>query len=242
MAIPTQTIPTKVTTARSTLKKPLVIAIVLLLVAAAGGAIYYFVTTNGAKDWHKNTVKEERAPIEVRIKETGTIKPVNEIKVSPKTTSLIKKLLVKQGDVVKEGQVLAQMDDSNLKGQIESARGNYLMMQDTYLKYKHGNRPQEVAIAGFQERRAQDIVRQAVQNTIRLKAQIESATQTSLRDDTLATRQLYLESQGAASDQDRLNAETQSKVTRANLDAARRELAAAEATLAQNKAEEASVH
>ena len=66
----------------------------------------------------------------------------------------------------------------------------------------------EVAIAELQERRARDIVRQAEQNVNRLKAQVESATQTSLRDDTLATRQLYLESQGAASDQDRLNAET----------------------------------
>ncbi|MBS1997492.1 MAG: efflux RND transporter periplasmic adaptor subunit, partial [Cyanobacteria bacterium SZAS LIN-2] len=183
-----------------------------------------------------------RGAIDVRIEATGTIKPVNEIKVSPKVTGLIKKLLVKQGDVVQEGQILALMDDSNLKGQIESARGTYLMMQDTYLKLQHGNRPQEVAIAQLQERRARDVVRQAVQNTIRLKAQIESATQTSLRDDTLATRQLYLESQGAASDQDRLNAETQAKVTRAQLDAARRELAAAEAALEQSRSEEAAAH
>jgi HlyD family secretion protein len=242
MAIDIQTVPTKLSTTRSTFKKPLVIIIAILLLAAVGAAIYYFVTANGSKDWRKNTVKVEKGSIDVRIEATGTIKPVNEIKVSPKTTGLIKKLLVKQGDVVKEGQVLAMMDDSNLKGQIESARGNYLMAQDTYLKLRHGNRPQEVAIAQFQERRAKDIVRQAVQNTIRLKAQIESATQTSLRDDTLATRQLYLESQGAASDQDRLNAETQAKVTRAQLDAAQRELAAAEATLAQNKAEEAAAH
>jgi HlyD family secretion protein len=228
--------------ARSSVKKPIIIALILLIVAAAAWGIYYFVTNSGNKDWRKNTVKVERGPIDVRIEATGTIKPVNEIKVSPKTTGLITKLLVKQGDVVKEGQVLAQMDDSNLKGQIESARGNYLMAQDTFLKLKHGNRPQEVAIAEFQERRAKDIVRQAQQNTIRLKAQIESAIQTSLRDDTLAQRQLYLESQGAASDQDRLNAETQAKVTRAQLDAARRELAGAEATLAQNKAEEAAAH
>ncbi|MBU6455031.1 MAG: efflux RND transporter periplasmic adaptor subunit [Cyanobacteria bacterium REEB67] len=224
------------------IKKPLVIVSVLVILAICGGLIYYFVSNSGSKDWRKNTVKVERGPIDVRIEATGTIKPVNEIKVSPKVTGLIKKLTVKQGDIVKEGQILAEMDKSNLLGAIEASRGSYLMAQDTYEKLQHGNRPQEVAIAELQERRSRDIVRQAVQNTIRLKAMVESATQTSLRDDTLATRQLYLESQGAASDQDRLNAETQAKVTRAQLDAAKRELAGAEAALAQNKAEAAAAH
>jgi len=242
MTTPTQSITGKSTQANKGLNKPLVIGVSLLLLAAVGAAVYFFFFSGANKDWRKNTVKVERGSIDVRIEATGTIKPINEIKVSPKVTGLIKKLLVKQGDIVKEGQVLALMDDSNLQGQIESARGTYLMMQDTYLKLQHGNRPQEVAIAALQERRSKDIVRQALQNTIRLKAQVESATQTSLRDDTLATRQLYLESQGAASDQDRLNAETQAKVTRAQLEAAKRELAAAEATLAQNRAEEASAH
>ena len=62
-------------------------------------------------------------------------------------------------------------------------------------------------------------------------------TQQSIRDDAMAERQSYLDDQGAISDQDKLNAETQSKMTHAQLDAARRELAQAEATLAQNTAE-----
>ncbi len=150
---------------------------------------------------------------------------------------LIKHLYVKQGDAVKEGQVIAQMDDSNLRGQIAAMRGTYQMAQDAYFKLMHGNRPQEVAIAKFQERRANDIVHQSEQNVIRLKAQLESISQQAIRDDTLAVRQAYLESQGAASDQDRLNAVTQAKMTESQLEAAKRELAQAEATMAQNKSE-----
>ena len=97
----------------------------------------------------------------MRIIATGTVRPINEIKVSPKSTGLIKQLYVAQGDVVKKGQVLAQMDDSNLRPQLESAEGAYLMAQDNYLKLSNGNRPQEVAIAKLQERRAIDIVHQA---------------------------------------------------------------------------------
>lgn len=218
--------------------RPVPILICLLLLGGAGGGAYHYFNSNQHnKDWQKNTVKVVRGNVDVRIIATGTVKPVSEVKVSPKTTGLIKELLVKQGDIVKTGQVLARMDDSNIQGQIEAARGTYLMSQDNFEKISSGNRPQEVAISKLQERRARDIVRQAEQNIIRLKAQMESMAQQSLRDDTLAERQAYLETQGAVSDQDRLNAETQAKVTRAQLEAATRELAQAEAALAQNKAE-----
>jgi HlyD family secretion protein len=213
----------------------LLLALVVLLALAAVAVLVY--TRGNSQEWQKNTTKVERGSIDVRIIATGTIRPINEVKVSPKTTGLIKKLYVQQGDYVKVGDILAQMDNSNLLGQIEAARGTYAMAKDTYAKVLHGNRPQEVEIARFQEMRARDIVHQAEQNVTRLHAQLESFKQQVIRDDTLAERQAYLMTQGAASDQDRLNAETQSKVTHASLDAAEKELAQAEATLAQNKSE-----
>ncbi len=214
--------------------------LLFFLIGFAGTAAliyYYFGSKDNSKDWQKNTVKVERGSIDVRIIATGTVKPVSEVKVSPKSTGLIKALNVKQGDIVKAGQVLAKMDDSNLLGQIEAARGTYLIAQVNYDKAVAGSRPQEVAISRYQEKRAKNIVQQAEQNIIRLKAQVESMKQQSLRDDTMAERQAYLETQGAVSDQDRLNAETQAKMSRANLEAASRELAQAEAALAQSKAE-----
>lgn len=213
----------------------------LLLTAAIGcSGAFFFNSSQHSKDWQKNTVLVKKGTVHVRIIATGTVKPVSEVKVSPKTTGLIKQLFVKQGDLVKEGQVLAKMDDSNLLGQIEAARGTYLMAEDNYQKILNGSRPQEIAISKFQEKRAEDIVKQAEQNIIRLRAQVESLTQQSIRDDTLSERQTYLETQGAVSDQDRLNAETQAKMTHAQLEAASRELGQAEAILAQNKAEHAA--
>jgi len=217
--------------------RPRTIVIILFLLVLIGIGVTFFIHSHSTTDLQKNTAKVTRGSVTVEIIATGTIRPVNEIKVSPKFVGLIKKLFVKQGDVVKEGQVLAQMDDSNLVGQIEAARGSYLMTQDAYNKILHGNRPQEVAISKFQERRAKDIVRQAEHNVIRLKAQLESMQQQSIRDETIAERQTYLETEGAASDQDRLNAVTQAKMTSSSYEAAKRELAQSEAVLAQNKSE-----
>jgi HlyD family secretion protein len=221
-----------------TLRKVLIATIVVAVPLAIGGAYYFGIVPGvGHGDWRKNIVKVEKGSVDVKIEATGTIKPFNEVKVSPKLTGLIKQLMVKQGDVVKEGQVIAQMDVSNLTGQIESARGTYLMAQDAHLKLLHGNRPQEIAISRLQERRARDVVRQAEHNVIRLSSQVESAGQQALRDETLATRQAFLAREGAASDQDRLNAETQAAMTRAQLEAAKRELAGAEAAVNQAKAD-----
>lgn len=212
----------------------------MVALSAIGGGIFFFQHQNQNEEWQKNTVSAEKGSIDVQIIATGTVKPISEIKVSPKTTGQIKKLLVQQGDYVKTGQVIAEMDDSNLAGQIEAARGNYLVAKDTYEKVVHGNRPEEVSIAHLQEVRAKNIVQQAQQNITRLKANLESITQQELRDDTNAARQTYLESQGAISDQDRLNAVTTARMTHAQYEAARRELAQAEATLAQNRTELAS--
>ncbi|HEY9776805.1 MAG TPA: efflux RND transporter periplasmic adaptor subunit [Planktothrix sp.] len=227
------------TASQSRLRKPILIAIILIVIGLIAFGIWSFIKPkSGISD--RNVATVERGSIDVRIVATGTIRPLNEVKVSPKSTGLIKKLYVKQGDYVQEGQVLAQMDASNLAGQLEGAKGSYLMAKDNYAKLSSGNRPQEIAIAQYQERRATDIVRQAEQNIIRLKAQVESQEQQLIRDEQMAKRQAYLDDQGAISDQDSLNAQTQAKVTLANLTAARRELTQAEATLAQNKAEEAA--
>lgn len=215
----------------ATLIKPKTIVITIAVPLLIAGA--YLTFSKKSENLNKDLVKVERGSVAVHIEATGTVKPVNEVKVSPKFTGLVKKLLVKQGDFVREGQIIACMDDSNLLGQIESARGSYLMAQDQYLKLKRGNRPQEIAISRLQERRAQEVVHQAEQHVTRLKAQLDSVSEESQRDNILAARQAYLAKEGAASDQDRLNAETQARVSAARLEAAKRELAAAEAAVGQ---------
>ncbi|HEY9678804.1 MAG TPA: efflux RND transporter periplasmic adaptor subunit [Drouetiella sp.] len=218
-------------------RKGLMIVVALVLIAAVATAVYFYMQQNQSGDWKKNAVLVKRGTVDMQIIATGTIKPISEIKVSPKSTGQIKRLYVQQGDVVKENQILAQMDDSNLLGSITAAKGTLAMAQDNYAKISHGNRPQEVAIARLSVARANNIVKEAEHNVIRLKANLDSLKQQVVRDETNASRVNYLETQGAISDQDRLNADTTAKMTHAQMDAAKRELAQAEETLAQNKVE-----
>jgi HlyD family secretion protein len=65
-------------------------------------------------------VQQKNLPI--TLSANGTIKPQRTINLSPKSSGYLKQLLVKEGDSVKAGQIVAYMDDSNLQGQLTQAR------------------------------------------------------------------------------------------------------------------------
>jgi HlyD family secretion protein len=210
---------------------------VLLLTVSVAGWMWWSSQNGVAKDWKKNTAAVTRQDVDVRVTATGIIRPFNEVKISPKQTGLLKQLYVKQGDFVKSGQIIALMDDSNLRGQVAAAQGAFEAARQSYLKSMHGNRPQEVAVARLQEQRARAGISSAERNLIRLRATITSAESQFMRDKTLAERQTMLANQGAVSDQDRINALTQMQISRSNMDAAKQELQQAEAALDQSKAD-----
>lgn len=216
-------------------RKIWIIAALVILAAVATGAYFYFNQNDGSKDLKKNTVRVKRGEADMKVLATGIIRPEREVKISPKTTGLLRELLVRQGDKVKTGQLLARMDDSNLIGQAESARGAYLAAMDNYSKMKAGNRPQEVAASFYQEQKARQGVNNAERNINRLKAQMDAIRATLARDEQFAVTQAFLANNGAISDQDRINAETQARVSRSNLMAAESELSQAHMAKSQSE-------
>ena len=213
--------------------------IAVLLAGAAAGGFFYIQNENQAKHKHsrRNIITVKRGPADLTVLATGIIRPVHEVKLSPKQTGLLIKLHVKQGDRVKTGQVIAEMDASNLQGQVEAARGTYLAAMARLEKMQHGNRPQEVAASKFQELRGQKAVHQAKVNIGRLGAQIEALTAQLKRDESFAKRQGLLSGAGAVSEQAKIDAETAATVTLSQLHAAEREREQAEQAMAQSQAE-----
>ena len=219
--------------------RPILIGALILLVAGAGAAYFHFAapSTSVPSESSKSIVQVEKGSIDFKVSCTGVIKPYNQVKISPKFTGLLKKLLVQQGDQVKRGQLLAIMDDSNLQGQWLSAQAAVQVAQANYDKAQKGLRPQEVkdAEARYQKSRAQ--VRYATMSMARCKADLAASEANLHRDEVNARRLALLAQQGAISDQDRLNAETLSTVSKANLEKVRQELKATAAQLSQANSE-----
>ncbi|MCU0550629.1 MAG: efflux RND transporter periplasmic adaptor subunit [Leptolyngbya sp. Prado105] len=101
------------------------------------------------------TVTVDRTDTALTISANGTVQPAQSVNVSPKSSGVLRQLLVKEGDRVEAGQILAYMDDSNLQGQLMQAQAQVATAQANVEKLEAGNRPQEIAQAEAQLAAAQ---------------------------------------------------------------------------------------
>ncbi len=175
----------------------------LLVLAFVGGisyAIYYQVAVVTQKETRRRVLTKpvERQNLTITVSANGTILPERSINLSPKNSGILKKLLVKEGDIVKEGQIVAYMDDSNLRGQLLSAQGQLAQAQANLQKAQAGNRPQDIAQAQGQLEEAQANLQKAQagnrpQDIAQAQAQLQN-TQAALskaQDNFLRNQQLY---------------------------------------------------
>jgi HlyD family secretion protein len=92
----------------------------------------------------------ERKTMPVKISANGIVKAYRSINLSPKTAGTIKTLLVKEGDRVRQGQVIATMDDTSLRGELSQYQGQLVQQQANLRRLQAGNRPQDIAKAEAQ--------------------------------------------------------------------------------------------
>lgn len=111
-------------------KKKVIIGIVSLLII--GGLVWYFLgkTTN-----HKiiyDTVKVSRSNINQSITATGTVEPVTQVEVGTQVSGIVNKLYVDYNSEVKKGQVIAELDKTNLLNELASKRSTMANAKTQY--------------------------------------------------------------------------------------------------------------
>ena len=89
------------------------------------------------------TAKVEMANIQTSITATGTIEPVTSVTVGTQVSGIVSKLYVDYNSVVKKGQVIAELDRTNLiselnaqKASLASAQSSLNYQQSNYNRYK----------------------------------------------------------------------------------------------------------
>ncbi|MBW4469126.1 MAG: efflux RND transporter periplasmic adaptor subunit [Stenomitos rutilans HA7619-LM2] len=126
--------------------------LVLALILGGGFVVFNQMTAAQRREMRRQVQSAlvERQTLPVTISANGSVLPERSANVSPKSSGILKQLLVKEGDRVEEGQILAYMDASNLQGQYTQARGQLAQAQANLDKTVAGNRPQDVAQAAAQ--------------------------------------------------------------------------------------------
>lgn len=169
-------------------------AVLIVLVAAFGYRAWH--KAYGKKDAREiyQTAKVERGDIEDVVTATGTVQPLEFVDVGAQVSGQLKKLHIEVGSVVKEGDLLAEIDPTVFLANVDARRAN-LRNQQATMK----DRQAQLTLAELQYQRQKNLMAadattreslQTAEATLRsaraqieaLQAQIEQ-TQSSLRAD-----------------------------------------------------------
>lgn len=121
---------------------------ILTIAVAAVVVIALILIFGGKKSGTKvsyNYATVGRADISTTVTATGTIEPVTSVDVGTQVSGIVSKLYVDYNSVVKAGQVIAELDKSNLISELNSAKANLssakanLASLESELKYQKEN-------------------------------------------------------------------------------------------------------
>ena len=84
------------------------------------------------------TARVEKTNIQSTITATGTIEPVTSVTVGTQVSGIVSRLYVDYNSVVKKGQIIAELDKTNLTSELKTAQANLSSAQST-LNYELNN-------------------------------------------------------------------------------------------------------
>lgn len=104
-------------------KKNIIIGAVVVIVLAM--AAYLFIKSDDAILVEAKTVLAKKANVTTMITATGTIEPITQVEVGTQVSGVVEKIYVDYNSVVKEGQLIAELDKTNLKASLTQAQAAY---------------------------------------------------------------------------------------------------------------------
>ena len=108
------------------------------VVALIGLAVWLLSGNKKKGEVSFETEKVAEGNIHTSITATGTIEPVTSVTVGTQVSGIVSKLYVDYNSVVKKGQVIAELDKTNLMSELNTARANLNSAQSS-LNYQQAN-------------------------------------------------------------------------------------------------------
>jgi HlyD family secretion protein len=117
------------------------------IVSFAAGTFAWVRHQNAPIDLAPYTVAVKSEPFTLRITASGTVVPFQTVNISPKNAGILEKLFAEQGDRIEEGQLIAQMDQRDVKGQLLQAQATVSQARAKLERARNGSRVEEIAQA-----------------------------------------------------------------------------------------------
>lgn len=182
------------------MKKSSKIIWIIIGAVICAGLLWLAIRPTSKETVSLETSKPERIDISSSVTATGTVEPVTEVEVGTQVSGIIDKLYADYNDVVKAGQVIAEMDKVNLEAelkssqaQLASAKTEYEYRQKEYNRIKTLHDKELVSdsdydSALYQYESAKNTYSQAQASIVKVQRNLSYATITSPIDGVVISR------------------------------------------------------
>lgn len=202
------------------MKKIVIGIVILILLAGSVGGWYYF-RSSGAKGGYI-TEDVSRGDIKITISASGSLGALTTVEVGSQISGIILNLYADYNDVVKSGQLLAQLDSSTYDAQVQQAKAN---LENAKAAEKTSDAQIKNLAASMLNAKAEVLVSKA--NIRKAEVAVEDAERNFKRIKELFERKLV-----SASDKDQ---------AKTNLDSQKASLEAVKAQFQSSQARELSI-
>ncbi|GAB2998461.1 efflux RND transporter periplasmic adaptor subunit [Cyclobacterium sediminis] len=104
-------------------KKYVIVGSILLVILAL--VAYKFIKGEDAVVMEAKTVKAKKADVTTLVTATGTMEPITQVEVGTQVSGVVEKIYVDYNSEVKEGQLIAELDKTNLKAALTQNQAAY---------------------------------------------------------------------------------------------------------------------
>jgi HlyD family secretion protein len=133
---------------RSQKLKPWLIGLGAIATLGTGGALFFTLHNKPPEiDLAKETIEVKATDLTLQIKSNGVVQPVRKSNLSPKESGRLVQLLVKEGDRVEAGQLIARMDDQQVQAQVNQYQAAVAKAKADLLQKQEGERPELISEA-----------------------------------------------------------------------------------------------
>jgi len=100
--------------------KKIILLIVLIVMVAVSAGFYIFKSNQNTVTYREVPVK--RRDLVLKVQASGTVSPQNRLEIKPPIAGRIEEVLVKEGEVVKKGKILAWISSTERAALLDSVR------------------------------------------------------------------------------------------------------------------------
>jgi HlyD family secretion protein len=113
-----------------------IVPLLLLAVAAGIGGYRYFTSDKNAEAYRFVAKPVTKGDLNLTVSATGYLEPLEKVEVGTEVSGTIEKVFVDYNDVVKKGQLLAQMDKTKYQSAVDRAQAALLSAKATLANAK----------------------------------------------------------------------------------------------------------